>query len=382
MSDQQFKTISSTSYDPKSLLSRVQKSKSPCRCRDCKPTLYTDDKCKGKHGVPNAQSYEKHSTGKLFPRENAVRFMFRYEMTALAQITVDNINRTYSELTNEQKDALSQLKLFVLRHACRLNAKRCNMGVAKMKQLMNIFSDLFFFSTIPVSQIKFRWRKCSFKHLGAFKPGSNHLSMREDILGAIRGTRLLTRLSTLLHEMTHAYFCVLACWNCPWRDEAHGENGHGGVWQLVTLAIERAMLRLARLSVDMNRGPDLVHHIEETNKFPSLCELKKWNLLPESTRANRTETSESSSLIDPSATRSHEGGKSPHGQTRTPTVTIQAPTSEKRKRGEDSEQMGVEESQRRKKQKVNIRRAKVVRATTPIVKRRSLRQRLIRTLGT
>lgn len=70
-------------------------------------------------------------------------------------------------------------------------------------------------------------------------------------------TRLMSYLSTLLHEMLHVFFGVYVCLcsdACRKRHaEEIGRNGHRKSWQLAALAVEEASLPLLGEAVDLSR---------------------------------------------------------------------------------------------------------------------------------
>jgi hypothetical protein len=70
-------------------------------------------------------------------------------------------------------------------------------------------------------------------------------------------TRLLSYLSTLLHEMLHVFFGVYVCLCSNACRKRHadeiGRNGHRKSWQLPALAVEEASLALLGEVVDLSR---------------------------------------------------------------------------------------------------------------------------------
>ena len=70
-------------------------------------------------------------------------------------------------------------------------------------------------------------------------------------------TRLMSYLSTLLHEMLHVFFGVYVCLCSNACRKRHadeiGRNGHRRSWQLAALVVEEASLLLLGEAVDLSR---------------------------------------------------------------------------------------------------------------------------------
>jgi hypothetical protein len=98
-----------------------------------------------------------------------------------------------------------------------------------------------------------------------------------------RPRRLKAYLSTLLHEMCHAY---LDLWGCRFEGcynvwEKQGVKGHGHAWQDIALAVEIAAAdpNHMKLHLDLGRENSLaIEMVYERMPVPSAKELARWGM--------------------------------------------------------------------------------------------------------
>ncbi|KAF2655296.1 hypothetical protein K491DRAFT_716377 [Lophiostoma macrostomum CBS 122681] len=109
----------------------------------------------------------------------------------------------------------------------------------------------------------------------------NHTLSFDEHFGDRQDTRKLSRLSTLLHEMLHAYLDHYCCENCPTYRENDGRDGHGRAWLMVAAKLEEVFPRLVDLPADLRKFPSLREHMEIYKELPSQCDLERWDMLPE-----------------------------------------------------------------------------------------------------
>ena len=93
-----------------------------------------------------------------------------------------------------------------------------------------------------------------------------------------KSARMRGRLSILLHELCHAIFIAYACEECP-KYSING-CGHGRAWQDVAVKMEESGKRVLSIELDLMRFYNVGEQAREMGVWPSLCDLKRWRLMP------------------------------------------------------------------------------------------------------
>ncbi|KAF7447086.1 hypothetical protein PtrSN002B_003512 [Pyrenophora tritici-repentis] len=88
-----------------------------------------------------------------------------------------------------------------------------------------------------------------------------------------------SRLSTLLHEMSHAYLQAYTCAACPTHASSIGPLGHGRAWQLLAAKIEHVASVLLGTGMDLGRLPALLRDVGAGAALPSWHDLGVWGML-------------------------------------------------------------------------------------------------------
>lgn len=91
--------------------------------------------------------------------------------------------------------------------------------------------------------------------------------------------RAVSRLSTLLHELCHAFVCAYACKQCPgYQQDVINMEGHGFGWQRTALAIEFAAQNALGLPFNLGRFDSIRVNLQGMWPPPSTEEAARWHL--------------------------------------------------------------------------------------------------------
>ncbi len=112
-------------------------------------------------------------------------------------------------------------------------------------------------------------RMCAFNFSGAQKDGPvNRFAM--------------DRLSTILHELVHAYLDHYACRCAPnprsYDEDVEQFKGHGRAWQRIACSVEENALSLVGLELDLTRFESIQTSWDGIMYWPTQEELKRWRL--------------------------------------------------------------------------------------------------------
>jgi hypothetical protein len=214
----------------------------------------------------------------------------KYELMALADLAIDNLDKSSENLSEDQKKASIRFQQLMEKLGEDLNAKECFIAEDKMEELIQVLNRLCFLGALP--EIEFGWCwDTEWAHFAlyevydesepvrilmhrSFSVGDRHFKGHKD-------KKRLARLSTLLHEMVHAFLERFCCETCPTFQDNHGSDGHGRAWLMIAAKIEEVSPRLLDLPVNLSKLPSLMEHMAIYGELPSRCDLERWNMLPE-----------------------------------------------------------------------------------------------------
>lgn len=98
--------------------------------------------------------------------------------------------------------------------------------------------------------------------------------------GSVLTKWAVSRLSTMLHEVCHAFLAVYACEKCPsFAAEVGNFAGHGSAWQRIAYAMELASYRTLGLKMSMSRYNSISTSWEFRTEVPTPEEVERWNLV-------------------------------------------------------------------------------------------------------
>lgn len=217
---------------------------------------------------------------------------------ALTAAVYGHLRRLEKDFCPCQKAALQELRAMVkcpkpdsLLRRLGMPQTDTQVSVNEMEVLINLFSRLYLpFHRHPDPD--FHWtREIRHEALGMYLRGSNMIKMDPEPVpqaewadvrhynmkstGHNKKTHQL--LSTLLHELSHAFLERFACKDGIYWSNI-GMGGHGRVWQLIGLEIESQTMRLLNMSLDLTRGHSL---LQDFNKYhlplPSTRDLNEYD---------------------------------------------------------------------------------------------------------
>jgi len=113
-------------------------------------------------------------------------------------------------------------------------------------------------------KVTVRMSPCTVKSI----PGFRHLN-----------GRTMSRLSTLVHELVHAYINMYACISClSYQEDVDQLDGHGRVWQRIARRVEWFVEYVLHLPLRLGRFTAIVNNLENLKVWPTEKEAKWWYL--------------------------------------------------------------------------------------------------------
>jgi hypothetical protein len=110
-------------------------------------------------------------------------------------------------------------------------------------------------------------------------------------------------MSTLLHELVHAYLDYYAC-RCEeildsFETKVKQSRGHGHAWQRIANSIERAAPGILGYPLDLTRSVSLTNMLAWKNlkHWPSQKEVESWQLVYREYGRNEEEEGDNSSVL-------------------------------------------------------------------------------------
>jgi hypothetical protein len=197
----------------------------------------------------------------------------RYEAKELAKYHIAWLDQTYLQEKNEQDIVgVLCLKEMIKTLAPRLSAEdlRITMSATDMTNLLKQLSEVFFNSVIPLdpteTQAIFEWLPASESHKGGNTSIQNllprirlHPTLRDHPPWWVgEDAMIYKRLSTLIHELSHAFFLMYACQRCPDWPVQEGIGGHGEAWQALAQKLEQVASKLLEYEFDLSRVASLI----------------------------------------------------------------------------------------------------------------------------
>jgi len=256
--------------------------------RTCKNCGNTDIKTTSVHNTLGNQVDER--TPLLF---------WHHQASQLSDLTTNGLKASREHLTDSQLKAIDVLNGMIEDHSEQAVLQRLGHQDARsvkgweMERLIILLTTIFF-QTTPWDrmEVRFDWsdqpsdpgsmgdctcagpdQPYAVVRLSAseFRPFQNfrHLS-----------GRAMSRLSTLLHELVHAYVGYYACPCCSsYREDLVQLGGHGRVWQRVARSVERFANDTLGLPIDLCRFEAIVNNWDDMLFWPMEDEAEGWELV-------------------------------------------------------------------------------------------------------
>jgi hypothetical protein len=170
-----------------------------------------------------------------------------------------------------------------------------NTTSEEMISILGCFNRLFFPGA--TLSFEFEWltdpgvyRQCLYSNtdnLRMVKIGLNRCEYKVLPDHPTLNRRAMARLSTLLHEVVHAYLCVYACTMCESsRISVMDARGHGRAWQHVAGLIEHAAPWVLGVPLKLGRFNAIVKNWYDMKYWPTREELTEWKLHDEEYRSS------------------------------------------------------------------------------------------------
>ena len=170
---------------------------------------------------------------------------------------------------------------------CRLGAEDArHVSEQEFVGLLHMLAAMFFPGTLS---FEFQFCEPTANVLGACaSDGARVWVMLHPILhreipdtprSRVLNERVVSRLSTLLHELCHAFVCAYACEQCPgYYQDVSNMMGHGFGWQRTALAIEFAAQNALGLPFNLGRFDSIMVNFQVMWPAPSTEEAARWHL--------------------------------------------------------------------------------------------------------
>jgi len=189
---------------------------------------------------------------------------------------------------DEQLDAIASFKELVEDKATGSLLRRLgwydprSVSKDQMKYLMKLLSAIFFRDY--EMELDFEWKTCNDNYFGRYTcdvhpkiemSASNYMdALPHGNLSA----RTMSRLSTLLHELVHAYLGVYAC-RCPsFVKDVESLKGHGLAWQRIASSVEHNAPRFIHLPLVLGRFTSIQANWGVPLYWPTQQEVREWDL--------------------------------------------------------------------------------------------------------
>ena len=191
-----------------------------------------------------------------------------HQSNALLEQAVRRINKPMWLSGKTRKAAMSDWKRDRNAITANLHTRPLTavLHIVDLRHCMRIFDDLFFGSsiaqhcTIRLDPTLFA-RTNAWGETGRVRGGAVEIWLATSSK-LVNGSCVAGLLSTLLHEMCHAYFRIYCCTGAcmdpgctPLAESSRGPSGHGRSWCILAEAVEsRARGLLGLAGVDLNRA--------------------------------------------------------------------------------------------------------------------------------
>ena len=261
-----------------------QRSKQVCTSKTCEREIAAA-------GIPGAPGYRERAS---LVRQGHHALRLADEIERKMELRKHRLSRGQKEIRDAWKDLCNDKSAKSLLQ--RLGGKNgIDVSKAEMKRLINIFTFIFFptTSTDAKMELDFAWQdwRQMPQEVGAYREldkGGPLICMcafnyvKGESCGSLNEIAL-DRLSTILHELIHAYLDFYAC-RCVEVLDSFEENvdqaqGHGRAWQRIASAIERAAPELLGYPLSMGRFESLTAAWKYFKHWPSREEVEGWQLV-------------------------------------------------------------------------------------------------------
>ncbi|KAI4923611.1 uncharacterized protein J4E92_007585, partial [Alternaria infectoria] len=189
---------------------------------------------------------------------------------------------------DEQLDAIASFKELLEDKATGSLLRRLgwydasSVSKDQMKYLMKLLSAIFFRDY--QMELDFEWKTYNDDYFGRYTCDVHpkiEMSAFNYMLASPHGNlsaRTMSRLSTLLHELVHAYLGIYAC-RCPsFVKDVESLKGHGLAWQRIASSVEHNAPRFIHLPLVLGRFTSIQANWGVPLYWPTQQEVKEWNL--------------------------------------------------------------------------------------------------------
>jgi hypothetical protein len=230
-------------------------------------------------------------------RTTPMRFL-RHSVLQLDELVIACLDVEYEHLTDTQLKAIETLDCMIQDQSEVALLRRLghpdgqDVEYWEMERLIILFSKIFFQITPwDKMEVLFHWGvSAAYPHLLGSCTGpdfgrrktkvwmSAYAVTPDPSFRHLNGTTM-SRLSTLVHELVHAYICEYACRSCPsYQEDVAQLDGHGRVWQRIAKSVEYFARRVIGLPLDLDRFTAIRHGWRDMQVWPTEEEARGWAL--------------------------------------------------------------------------------------------------------
>jgi hypothetical protein len=264
----------------------------PCRCDICKPHLYRPERnsticCPPRHYEVKLK-FQKNRMGHITYRPFLEHSMgYACEVMNLTRRVIEYMDRSYLYMNDEQQHGVDQFVAWAVKRRTDITTiiseprGSAILSTREARFILQCYNEVFFGGDNP--RLIFSWTRMPDRVRGRCRmhtDGSVEIFLNDtsEFHCHLKGHDLLSYISVLLHEATHAFLNYYSCRHCrSGASNLNGAAGHGRPFQLITHKLEEVFPRLLGLPVRLNRWEALVAHWKLTCKhMPSRHDLATW----------------------------------------------------------------------------------------------------------
>ena len=231
--------------------------------------------------------------------ERTPLLFWRHQASQLSELMTHGSNSNREHLTDAQLKAIDAFNAMIEDHSEHAVLQRLGHPDARsvngweMERLIILLTTIFF-QTTPWDrmEVRFDWSNQpsdpgSMGDCTCAGPDQPYAVVRLSAseVRPFRAFRHLTgramsRLSTLLHELVHAYVGYYACPCCSSsREDLVQLGGHGRVWQRIARSVERFANDTLGLPIDLCRFEAVFNNWDDMLFWPTEDEVEGWELV-------------------------------------------------------------------------------------------------------
>jgi hypothetical protein len=272
--------------DAFALKAKIKEENVACTCDRHQPSLYEEGACNNTHS--KVRYDVEHNCDAIPPKLLGQN----YEALHLARAAIRYFSVPLHQMNLSQRHAQARFLRYKTKRESPLQKLGWRDGykalaTADVMPILKIFNELFFFGTV---EFAFKWSKLEDDTLGQCKGRIIELSHTNTdyydatISDSVYKQRAVSRLSTLLHELTHAYLMQYVCMKCPTATENHIQaRGHGRAFMNIAVALEGVSFALLGVQLKLMDEYEYIIHWHDVYYLPSKHDARKWKWLVEET---------------------------------------------------------------------------------------------------